>query len=190
MPRSVLVLTASPSLRSRTAALAWHVADDLALDGHAVRFLSLRDLPPAALLSGNTRHPALAAAVHEVIAADAVVVATPVYKAAYSGLLKVFLDALPQHALDGKVVLPLATGGTLAHLLALDYALRPVLVALGASHVTAGRFVLDTHLDPGDGTGEGAVVLDERTRDCLVRTSAAFRDALTAFHPDRRPVLA
>ncbi|MFG3632872.1 hypothetical protein [Streptomyces huasconensis] len=39
---------------------------------------------------------------------------------------------------------PLATGGSPAHVLALDYALRPVLAALGA-HVTQGRFVLDRH---------------------------------------------
>jgi FMN reductase len=67
-----------------------------------------------------------------------VVVATPVYKAAYSGLLKVFLDVLPQTALKGKLVLPLATGGSPHHMLALDYALRPVLQSLGAPH-TAGH---------------------------------------------------
>ena len=54
-------------------------------------------------------------------------VATPVYKAAYSGLLKVLLDLLPQTALKEKTVLPLATGGSPHHMLALDYALRPVL---------------------------------------------------------------
>ena len=61
------------------------------------------------------------------------VVSTPVYKAAYSGVLKVFLDLLPQFGLAGKVVLPLVTGGTASHVLAIDYALRPVLLALGAS---------------------------------------------------------
>lgn len=179
---TVLVLTASPSARSRTAALARHVADDLALDGHVVRFLALRDLPAPALLAGDTAHPAVAAAVHELLGADAVVVATPIYKASYSGLLKVFLDLLPQQALQGKVVLPLATGGTLAHLLAIDYSLRPVLVSLGARHITTGRFVLDTHIDVTRG---GPVLLDEQTRDCVVRTAAAFREALGAVAPDR-----
>ena len=49
-------------------------------------------------------------------------VATPIYKASYSGLLKLFLDALSPDALRGKTVLPLATAGNSAHLLALDYA--------------------------------------------------------------------
>ena len=172
---TILVLTGSPSVRSRTAALAGHVADDLALDGHDVAVLHVRDLPAAALLAADTADPHIAAAVRQVIAADAVVVATPIYKASYSGLLKVFLDLLPQAALQGKVVLPLATGGTVAHLLAIDYGLRPVLVALGARHIATGRFVLDTHIDHLSG---GAVLVDATSRDCIDRTVAAFRDSL------------
>ena len=68
------------------------------------------------------------------------------YKAAYSGLLKTFLDVLPQFALRGKVVLPLATGGTIAHVLAIDYALRPVLSSLDPLHVVNGLFVLDKQI--------------------------------------------
>lgn len=83
--------------------------------------IALRDLPPASLLQAQTDGIAQAAA-------DVVIVATPIYKAAYSGLLKVFLDLLPPDALRGKTVLPLAMGGSLAHLLALDYALKPVLL--------------------------------------------------------------
>ena len=184
---SILVLTGSPSARSRTSALALHVGDELALDGHDVEVIHLRRLPAAALLSADTADPAIAAAVRAVIAADAVVVATPIYKASYSGLLKVFLDLLPQAALQGKVVLPLATGGTVAHLLAIDYGLRPVLVSLGARHITAGRFVLDTHIDHLTG---GPVLVDETSRECLARTVAGFRDALGLVHDDAARALA
>ena len=75
------------------------------------------------------------------------------YKAAYSGLLKTFLDVLPQFGLRGKVVLPIATGGSLAHVLAIDYALRPVLNSLDPVHIVSGLFVLDkqiTVLENGD----------------------------------------
>lgn len=184
---SILVITGSPSTSSRTAALAGHVADDLALDGHTVRVLHLRKLPADALLSADTAHPEIAGAVRAVLAADAVVVATPIYKASYSGLLKVFLDLLPQRALDGKVVLPLATGGTVAHLLVIDYSLRPVLVSLGARHITTGRFVLDTHIDHTSG---GPVLIDDVTRDCIVRTSAAFREALSSAAAEDRVLAA
>ena len=97
--------------------------------------------------------PALWSAADTIAQADGVVVATPVYKASYTGLLKAFLDLLPENALAGKVVLPLVTGGTIGHLLAIDYALRPVLTALGADHVVQGRFLLDADIvrgDPGD----------------------------------------
>jgi FMN reductase len=81
------------------------------------------------------------------------VVATPVYKASYSGALKTFIDLLPQLGFAGKVVLPLATGGTPAHVLMIDYALRPVLMSLGAAHVVSGLFLLDKLLQRIDGGG-------------------------------------
>ena len=172
---SVLVLSGSPSRVSRTYALARHLSDELVLEGHDVQLVDLRTLPPAALLAADTSDPAIRSVVEAVIAADGVVVATPIYKAAYSGLLKVFLDLLPQRALAGKAVLPLATGGTTAHVLAIDYALRPVLVSLGAQHVTTGRFVLDQHIDPAAASG---VLVDQDTRACLARTAEGFRFAL------------
>jgi len=184
---SVLVLSGSPSRVSRTSALAHHLADDLRLEGHRVRVVDLRTLPAAPLLAADTSDPEIRAVVEAVIAADGVVVATPIYKAAYSGLLKVFLDLLPQRALAGKAVLPVATGGTTAHVLAIDYALRPVLVSLGAQHVTTGRFVLDQHVDPA---ADGRGVVDDATRDCLTRTAEAFRFALREAAAERGPAAA
>jgi len=70
-----------------------------------------------------------------------------VYKAASTGLLKAWLGPLPQFALATKVVLPLATGGSLAHALALDYSLRPVLSAMGARHVVQGYLVVDSFIE-------------------------------------------
>ena len=105
--------------------------------------LQLNQLDPAALLLAQFDHAEIRAITDRVAQADAVVVATPVYKAAYSGLLKVFLDVLPQTALKGKLVLPLATGGSPHHMLALDYALRPVLQSLGARHILPGIYATD-----------------------------------------------
>ncbi|WP_256105928.1 NADPH-dependent FMN reductase [Streptomyces sp. ODS05-4] len=140
---SVLALSGSPSAGSRTALVADHALRRLARDGHRVRHLAVRDLPAADLLAGRAAGAPLGDALAAVAEADGVIVATPVYKAAYTGLLKAFLDLLPQTGFAGKAVLPLATGGSLAHLLTIDYALRPVLSALGARHVVSGCFVLD-----------------------------------------------
>jgi FMN reductase len=116
-----------------------------------------------------------------------VIVSTPVYKASYTGVLKAFLDLLPQFGLNGKVVLPLVTGGTVSHVLAIDYALRPVLHALGAQHVVSGLFILDKLLElRPDGTltvapeisGRLAGVLDDFAGSLSRRAGAsAAREA-------------
>ena len=140
---STLLLAGSPSERSRSAALLDAVALRLAVRGVRAEHLHIRNLNPQALLLADTGHHSIVQAVKQVEDANLLVVATPVYKAAYSGVLKVFLDLLPQSALQGKTVLPLATGGSPHHMLALDYALRPVLQSLGAKHILPGIYATD-----------------------------------------------
>ncbi|MGW4234250.1 NAD(P)H-dependent oxidoreductase [Streptomyces sp. NPDC004980] len=101
--------------------------------------------------------------------------------ATYSGPLKSLLDLLPQYAPTGNTVLPLATGGSTAHVLAIDYALRPVLSSTGAAHITQGWFVLDRNITvSADGTltvqGAGAEALGTIT------------DAFTAAPESHAPV--
>ncbi|GAA2158384.1 NADPH-dependent FMN reductase [Kitasatospora kazusensis] len=161
---TVLSVSGSPSPTSRTTRLLRHVDARLAALGHRVVPLEVRTLPAEALLAGDTSHPELARALDLFQQADGVVIGTPVYKAAYSGLLKTLLDVLPQYALAGKAVLPLATGGSTAHVLAVDYALRPVLSSMGARHVTQGWFVLDRHI----GVAEDGRTTVERESDVLL----------------------
>jgi len=136
----------SPSARSRSAWLQQLAQTRLEGRIGPATTLALRELPPAALLLGDARAEPVREALAALAQAQLVIVATPIYKAAYSGLLKTFLDLLPEGALRGKTVLPLATGGTLAHLLALDYALKPVLGALGARDILDGVFATDAQL--------------------------------------------
>lgn len=143
---NVVLLSGSPSVPSRCAVLLAHVRQRLEDAGSRCELVTLRELPPKALLHAEVSDGVLQAALARVAAADMVVIATPIYKAAYSGLLKSFLDLLPQDALRGKAVLPLATGGSVAHLLAIDYALKPVLHALGARHIADAVFVADAQL--------------------------------------------
>ncbi|MBP6896727.1 MAG: NADPH-dependent FMN reductase [Pseudacidovorax sp.] len=142
----VLLIAGSPSAPSRSTALLLAVADRLAQRDVEARLLQVRDLPAVSLLAADVSAPAIAQAVAALAEAPAIVVATPVYKAAYSGLLKTFLDLLPQTALKGKTVLPLATGGSPHHMLALDYALRPVLQSLGARHILPGVYASDAQV--------------------------------------------
>ena len=150
---SALLIAGSPSERSRSAALLDAVSQRLHARGALVDRIHIRDLSPQALLLADFGHPTVVAATDQVAKARVLVVATPVYKAAYSGVLKVFLDLLPQTALKGKTVLPLATGGSPHHMLALDYALRPVLQSLGAKHILPGIYATDAQVTV---TPEGA----------------------------------
>lgn len=143
---NILLLAGSPSNPSRSTRLLHHVGEKLALLGHRYVKLQVRDLPAQALLHADFGDADLKLAQGLVAQADAVVIATPVYKAAYSGILKAFLDVLPQDGLAGKLVLPLATGGSQSHMLALDYALRPVLSALSAKHVLPSIYATDAQV--------------------------------------------
>lgn len=143
---TILLLAGSPSAPSRSTRLLHYTGEKLALLGHRYSKLDVRDLPGDALLRAEFGHPAIQAALAQVAQASAVVVATPVYKAAYSGALKAFLDVLPQFGLTGKLVLPLATGGSQSHMLALDYALRPVLSSLAARHVLPSIYATEAQV--------------------------------------------
>ncbi len=86
--------------------------------------------------------------VEEVSGSDVVIVASPTYKATYTGLLKVFLDRFPHQGLGGVTAVPLMLGAADTHALAVEHTLRPLLVELGASVPTRGLFVLDSqHAD-------------------------------------------
>jgi FMN reductase len=173
----IAVVSGSPAPASRSLALARHVGTELSARGFGVETLDVRDLPPAGLLGLCLDAPAIRAALDLVARADGLVLVTPVFKAAYSGALKIFLDALPQSALAGKVVLPIAIGGTLAHLLAIDYALRPVLASMGSPHVVGALFLLDSWLPRTDA---GGVLLDgedarDRVAGCVEQMVAGVR---------------
>ncbi len=172
---TVLSVSGSPSPTSRTTRLLRLVDARLEERGHRVVPFEVRSLPAHALLSGDVGHPQLAAALELFAEADGVVIGTPVYKAAYSGLLKTLLDVLPQYALRDKAVLPLATGGSTAHVLAVDYALRPVLSSMGADHITQGWFVLDRHITVRE---DGTTAVERETEVLLRPVVDAFGAAL------------
>lgn len=174
---TILTISGSPSATSRTAQVALLVAERLRRMEFDVEYLSVRDLPAQELLAADTSAPMLGHAAEAVLRADGIVVATPLYKAAYTGLLKAFLDLLPQSALDGKSVLPLATGGTFAHVLAIDYALRPVLAALGARHVVPGCFLLDALITEQP---EGGIRVEREAEARLFEVVDVFAGSLPA----------
>ncbi|PWK91838.1 SsuE family FMN reductase [Lentzea atacamensis] len=142
----LLIISGAPTPTAPTGVVVSSVSAALEAAEHRVSLLHVRSLPTLSLLTEDLRDPQIAAAVSAVLSADGVVVASPVYRAAYSGLVKALLDLLPKKALRGRPVLPLATGGSQGFLVAMDYALHPLLAAKGADQVVRGEFVLDQNV--------------------------------------------
>lgn len=139
----VISLAGSPRQPSRSSALLALSHQWLTSRGVEVVSYSLQDFSADDLLFANFNSPQLKALIAQLESADGLLIATPVYKASFSGALKTLLDLLPERALEHKVVLPLATAGSIGHMLAIDYALKPVLNALKAQEVLQGVFADD-----------------------------------------------
>lgn len=86
------------------------------------------------------------AAIVEVLEAELLVLASPTYKATYSGLLKAFLDRLGTGALAGAAAIPILLGGAPNHRLAIDVHFAPLLYELGARVPARGLFVLESEV--------------------------------------------
>ncbi len=154
---NVLLLSGSPAKQSRSNTILEYVIKRLNAEGIETTLLGLRDFPAEDLIFAKYDSPAFEPFKASLNAASAVVIATPIYKASLTGGLKALLDVLPQQSFRKKSVLPIATGGTASHLLAIDFAIKPILATLGASDIQQGVFIVDsqfTYTDDGGFTLE------------------------------------
>lgn len=111
--------------RADAAATASAPASSSTVSSSTVELLSLRQ-PLADALGGGTFAEPLQDAITRVTTADLLVVATPVYKGSYTGLLKLFVDLLGQDELIDVPVVLAATGGNDLHSLVIEHELRPL----------------------------------------------------------------
>jgi FMN reductase len=153
-PQSVVTVVGNPRAGSRTAAAAASVAELLSSElGTPYRLDELVDLVTfaPAIFQGDAavgaERAALESAIDLVSSASLVVIATPVYKGSYTGLLKSFLDVLRPGALAGAVVVPVTVSAAPSHKLLADQHLRPVLAELGASVPVPGVVLEERDLD-------------------------------------------
>jgi FMN reductase len=150
---TVGLVVGNPKAQSRTLALAEAVASAAAeatgLDGTDQLTVDLAEFGPQLFdwTSATVRE-----AVDAIRSCALVVVASPTYKASYTGLLKSFLDWFSTTDLLGVAVVPVMTGAGAHHALAVEVHLRPVLVELGATLPTRGLFVTEGELAEADVT--------------------------------------
>ena len=138
----IVALSGNPRPASRTHALASTLA--AALPHAETAEVDLAGLGPRVLDQADA---GASAAIKQVLHANVLVVASPTYKATYSGLLKAFLDRLATGSLAGKSAVPLMLGGAPNHQLAVDVHFTPLLLEPGAAVPVRGLFVLEADVE-------------------------------------------
>lgn len=160
MNGKVVGLSGSLSHPSRTRVLV-----DAAVMRTAVRYAREPAVIELSAISGSlgsaTRladlDPAARGAVKLILEADALVLASPVYKGSYGGLFKHLLDLLEPLALVGKPVLLGATGGGSRHALVIEHQLRPLLGFFEAQTLATGVYASDTDFRDGQIVSEALI---------------------------------
>jgi FMN reductase len=147
-PMRLVVINAGVSEPSSTRMLADRIAqkslDRLAAAGQATS-LSVIDLAPLAVdiakaIVAGFPSEKVQAAIDSLAGADAIIAATPVYKAGISGVFKSFIDLIDNDLLIAKPALLAATAGTARHAMVPDEQMRPLFAFLRAMPVPTSIF--------------------------------------------------
>ncbi|MFN3526885.1 MAG: NAD(P)H-dependent oxidoreductase [Paracoccus sp. (in: a-proteobacteria)] len=167
---------------SKTRQLVTEAADRaVARFGGTSHVFDIGDLGAAfGVASQPGRTPDLDRHLDAFLTADAVIVASPVYKGSYTGLFKHFIDLIDPLALLDKPVLLAATGGGHRHALIIEHQLRPLFAFFEARVLATGVYAASA--DFADGR-----LADEQTSARLDRALAQFADHLP--HSAARPAL-
>ena len=148
MTRRIVVVSGGLSEPSTTRLLADRIAEAArvavgARGDHAeIEVIELRSLATdlATTFTAGVPTAAVARAREQLATADGLIAVSPVFAAGYSGLFKMFFDALDPDTLTGVPTVIAATAGSARHSLVLDHAMRPLLSYLRALVVPTGVF--------------------------------------------------
>lgn len=162
----VAVVSAGMGEPSSTRLLADRLGDSVAgqLDSVVIDVIDLREIAVDVTRSmlGGFAVGAARDAVRAVEEADAVIAATPVFNASYSGLFKSFFDIVDKDTFVGKPVVIAATGGSPRHSMVLDHALRPLFSYLRAIVIPTGVYAASE--DWAGTSGDTATLADRVER--------------------------
>jgi FMN reductase len=151
LPR-IVGFSGSPRRPSKTRSLIETVAAEVAHHTQVrIDVYDLSDAGPglgAALQRKDLMLPA-ARIIDAIEQADALIIGTPVYKGAYTGLFKHAFDLVDPRALVGKPVLLTATGGGPRHALVVEHALRPLFGFFEAQTIPTAVYASDADFTDG-----------------------------------------
>jgi len=148
---SMAVIVGNPKTKSRTLRVALAVADALAIRLDLTSDRLVIDLADMATELFDQESPRVSDLRAAVAASQVAVVASPTFKATYTGLLKAFFDGYATNVLSSVVAVGVMTGAAPIHALAVEVHLRPLLVELGAVTPSRGIYVTEQQFDDLDG---------------------------------------
>ncbi len=152
---SVAVVVGNPRVGSRTLGVAVAVAEalgDLVPSGQSPGGLArggeplVVDLATVAAELFDPDSATVTDLLAQVAARPLLIVASPTYKATYTGLLKAFFDRYANDSLAETVAVAVMTGAAPIHALAPEVHLRPLLVELGATVPARGLYVTEPEM--------------------------------------------
>lgn len=147
----IVTIVGNPKAKSKTYQFAQAATEQLkallAYDNQNVTEEVMFDLADYGTDLVQWNHQTITSIVEHIDSAQYIIIASPTYKASYTGLLKLFLDVLPMNALQHKLVFPIMVGAAPHHQLACEVHLKPVLAELGATTAHKGLYLLDSQLE-------------------------------------------
>lgn len=142
----IVILSGSPAIPSRTDISLKHIQSLVENAGFTTAYFSITDFSAEDLFQGKYNSEDISKLSERIQAARGIIIGSPVYKASYTGVLKALIDLLPEGAFKGKPVLPIMIGGSNRHLLAIDYALKP-LISILKGEPLQGIYFVDKEID-------------------------------------------
>lgn len=179
-PLNVVALSGGTWRPSRTLvltqALLAELSSQLPIASHLIELGDIAR-PVGAALSRQELPPEVEAELQAIENADLLIVAAPVYRGSYPGLLKHLFDLIDLNALVDTPVLLAATGGSERHALVLDHQLRPLFSFFQALTLPIGVYATEADFSDYRITSE---LLQARIRLAAERAAPLF-----TAHPDK-----
>jgi len=177
-PLRVVAVSGSLTAPSRTTALVEAISEAfgrvLPIEPHLI---ALNELGPhlAGALTRKQLPAEAEAELQRIESADLLVVATPVYRASFTGLFKYLFDFVDQYALVDTPVLLAATGGSERHALIIEHQLRPLFGFFQSLALPVGVYAHDSDFTDYKISNEQ---LTERIEKAIERALPLVRSSL------------
>lgn len=158
MNRKIIGLSGNIRRPSKTRALVEDLVNETArLSDGTGKLYDLLDIMPdlGTALYRTDATERLERVLTELEQADALIVASPVYKGSYCGLFKHLIDLLDPNSLLETPVLLAATGGGQRHALMVEHQMRPLFAFFGSATVPLAVYASDADFTDGRLANEG-----------------------------------